>query len=32
VDIEGPRLLVNVAFKKFRDLPLIDSIEKHNSL
>ena len=32
VDIEGPKLLVNVAFKKFRDLPLIDSIEKHNSL
>jgi glycogen debranching enzyme len=32
VDIEGQRLLVNVAFKKFRDLPLTESIEKHNSL
>jgi glycogen debranching enzyme len=32
VEVEGERLLVNVAFKKIRDLPLIESIERHNSL
>lgn len=32
VEVEGEKLLVNVAFKKLRDLPLIESIERHNSL